>query len=297
MASSSARRLSASILLSLTQKALKKVENSMRLALESRGSERRIRTTEVRLPKRRCLSSPHPKSAPALENRPRFSRNYTVKELSGLHIGSDVDVSRPSSAVFTNLKPVDGLVRPHSMADFRGLVRAEKPSVMDRLNLKLLERHPQNVIKNKQASRREKSPLTSQEVESMVSGLKEIVKQSRIAQARKNRDEASNNTQQMLTEFSGFGSKIRRQRNARRVASGDSSCKELVGLIELVDARLSTSESLSLLKEIGIQYEPRTAAGRKNAMATGFSAALGGNGLKIATVGEPNQEEPEDQSY
>ena len=225
-------------------------------------------------------------------------RQYSPKQFSGLCIDARVDVSRPSSAVFTNLRSMEGLVRPHSVPpELKGFARPERASIMDRLNVKLLERHTRKPKHLKKGNTVEKKDVSLAEVESLIADLKLRVHQSKVTKARMNRDDQYTNTKQMLTEFSGFGSKIRMQRMTRRISSGDSSTKELAGLIELVDAKLSTTESLSLLKEIGINYEPRTAAGKKNAMATGFSAALGGNGLKISAGAESMPEESDTLDY
>lgn len=88
-----------------------------------------------------------------------------------------------------------------------------------------------------------------------------------------------------LLEKSGYSPKLLLTEYAKRVVNipktTESRANEIVALIDIVDNRLSTSEALTVLKQLGIDYQPRSALGKKNLMATGLSSLLASNGLKL----------------
>ena len=85
---------------------------------------------------------------------------------------------------------------------------------------------------------------------------------------------------QLLNEFSSYGLRIKH--GIKYVALPTwSPSSEIVSLIDAVDRRLSTNEALGVLKQLGIEYQPRSAMGKKNLMANGLSSLLASNGLKL----------------
>jgi hypothetical protein len=266
-------RLSASVLLSLTEKALKRVESKLRSAVATRAhSHHRSRSAEVRKPKSRENCSAQMRSSTAkssMGSRRKQPKTPTLRSIDGLDFDRQHDILRPTSAVFDYLRPIDGLVRPHTEYSGKGRPRASQV-LIDRMNLKLVKKH-----KSKAKRKENDEPVydnSNEDLDIVLRHLRQRVQKMKVGHSQ-------TNTKQMMTEFSGFGSKVLRKGNTRPVSSPDSSAKELVNMIELIDARLSTSESLAALKEIGISYEPRTAAGKKNATA----AALAAGGLKLGS--------------
>lgn len=110
--------------------------------------------------------------------------------------------------------------------------------------------------------------------------LRAKVRQVRIGQRR---EKGVSNGKQLLAEFSGFGMKIKGAKDSKNNVNNSiisDPIKELVSLIEVVDSSLSSSEALSILKELGVDYQPRSALGKKNAMATDLSAVLAPKGIR-----------------
>jgi hypothetical protein len=267
-------RLSASVLLSLTEKALKRVESSLRSAMGANFHIRRTKSAEVRKPRSREQTSAQSRSATAKSTTGsrKKQKSPIMREIKGLEFDLSRDVVRPTSGVFNYLRPVEGLVRPH--VDDSGRSRARTSQILiDRMNFKLVKRH-----KSKAARKEQEEPIQEdpgKDLDAVLHDLRQRVQKMKVRESHK-----MSNAKQMMTEFSGFGSRVLKKSNGGRpLSSGDSSTKELMNIIELIDARLSTSEALAVLKEIGINYEPRTAAGKKNATA----AALAAGGLKLGS--------------
>ena len=269
-------RLSASVLLSLTEKALRRVESSLRLAIGKEVPTRRSRSAEVRRPKSMDHVKTQPRSVTATSSSPPMKKLPVLREIGGLHLDHDRDVSRPTSAFFNYLRPSEGLVRPHS--DHSDTESRASQFLMDRMNFKLVKR-----CKSRARKDVDESAPENDKIHTILEDLRLKIRKMKVNDARRMRN-ATYNAKQIMTEFSGYGSKVLRRSGNRPLSSGDSSTKELMGIIELVDARLSTSEALAILKEIGINYEPLTAAGKKNATA----AALGG--LKLGSNDEADPE-------
>jgi hypothetical protein len=189
------------------------------------------------------------------------------------------DTFSPTWTVMRSFKAIEGLVRPCSSNHVGGGgSRKTSQSIADRLNVKLKQR----------ASRRPKedtSATTSSVLDDNLADIRLKIRELRVAENRRMRNRDSFNAKQLLTEFSS----VNRKRILNRpLTSPDASTRELSGLVDVIDARLSSSESLTILRELGIEYVPRTAAGRKNVIGTGLSAALGGT-----TVVKPSSETPD----
>jgi len=108
------------------------------------------------------------------------------------------------------------------------------------------------------------------------------IREIKVAEERRIR-EVKFDAKQLLTHFSSSGMKIQTMRDSPSSKNIDPM-KELVSLIEVMDSTLSTNEALSILKELGVDYQPRSAMGKKNAMATDLSAALASNGLRLTNL-------------
>jgi|LauGreDrversion4_2_1035121.scaffolds.fasta_scaffold08046_5 hypothetical protein len=97
----------------------------------------------------------------------------------------------------------------------------------------------------------------------------------------------------LLSEYSPYGIRVNRNWKPLKPANpSNDATRELVTLIDRIDQQLSSNEALSTLKELGIDYQPRSAFGKKNMMASDFSMALGQNGLKLndGTPSSPSKE-------
>ena len=277
--------LSSDVLLSLTESSLKKVVADLRAQLRAALEERRARksyrpsTTMARNP---CRGSPArvPKR-PGTEGPPR------IRATTGINLDPTRDLFVSSRTALSNATCNHGLVRPRSSLE--GLGCRGIQSVAERLHLKVSHAIHQGTTNGK---KRTKPGLSTEEMRSQVSELRAKIHEVKVLEERMIRD-LDYNPKQVLTEFSKFGVKVRNGRRHDRKTTTDST-KQLSALIDSIDAQLSTNEALAAFKQMGIEYHPRTAAGRKNAMATGLSAALAPNGLKLLASQEDAQEDDED---
>ena len=280
------------LLLSLTNKALDNVSKELKQLVEDSILKKRAKSAGSRLPKSRqrsrqkqCFTAPIVRKV--------VVPDYINRKVAFVRCEDSRDFGSTASMVLANFKPINGLVRPHSSPSGTS-ARNRSQSVTDRLNLKLLQRAATSSAVHKRAVVNpppEKPVLVRDDLDSTISDLRMKARETKVSEVRLTRN-ATYNAKQILTEFSRFGSSVRRKATRPR-PSPDSSTKELARLIEAVDAHLSTSGAMAILKEMGIDHVPRTAAGRKNVMATGLSAALGTNGLRLSSHPESCSDEVE----
>jgi hypothetical protein len=287
--------------LSFTEENLAKVvERLKRLLIES-ISNRKKRSRTLRRALRPVTSvtawSNHSRIA-SMTRRPasgclkgrNFDAHYT--DPSDIYASSESLIKRficsPSFLVQPQARQASG----HPATVDTSQVRPTSPAVMNRLSLKLNGRAPKRSAAEEhhaQSSSRNKrqqeifsvdsdDPECEDDMDTMINKLRVKIREVRVAEERMIRD-FHYNPKQLLTQFYDFGTKAKS--NARSASCTSDPCKELANLIECVDSNLSTNEALAVLKEIGIEYQPRSAAGRKNVMATDLSLALAPNGLKL----------------
>lgn len=122
--------------------------------------------------------------------------------------------------------------------------------------------------------------------------LKLKIHELKTAEALAMRKSSNYSPKRLLSEYSPYGIRVNRNWKPLKPLSNDAT-RELVTLIDRIDQQLSSNEALSTLKELGIDYQPRSAFGKKNMMASDFYMALAPNGLKLndGTPSSPSKEE------
>lgn len=280
------------VLLSLTNKALENVSTELKQRVEDAILKKRAKSAESRPLKSRKRS----------RQTQRFAAPIVRKLIVPEHFHRRVafscsedprDIGFTASMLLPHYKPINGLVRPHS-TPVGVSVGNRSQSVMNRLSLKLMARGKIPFSTGKLpvvTPPSDKPVLIREDLDNVISDLRMKAREAKVSEARQIRNNTYN-PKQILTEFARVGASVRRKLR-RPQTSPDSSTKELGRLIEIVDARLSTSSAMAILKKIGIDHVPRTEAGRKNIMATGLSAALGTNGLRLSSHPEGCSEEVE----
>jgi len=112
--------------------------------------------------------------------------------------------------------------------------------------------------------------------------LKDRIHEFKVHEAQNLKKGSAYAPKQLLSEFSDYGTRLKRNWKGVFTATPKSDpCRDLVALIDTLDQRLSTNEALAIFKELGVEYQPRSASGKKNMMASDLSLALAPNGLKI----------------
>ena len=275
--------LSSEVLLSLTETSLQKVVSDLRSQLATSQEERRARRTTrpATCPRRPVQSVP-----PPIEIRPATEGPSRIRIPVELHLDPSRDLFVSTRSALSNATCCQGLVRPRT--SLKGLGCRGTHSVAERLNLKV--KHTSVHLRDK---KRAKEDLNGGELKVLVADLRAKNHEIKVMEERMIR-ELNYNPKQVLTDFSQFGVKVRNGRRKEPKPHTDST-KQLSSLIDSIDAQLSTNEALAAFKQMGMEYHPRTAAGRKNAMATGLSAALAPNGLKLLTAQEESHEEIDDE--
>ena len=179
----------------------------------------------------------------------------------------------------------------HTLGDIEmARLCSSNPSIMHRLNLKLTSplRPGMSTVAHVAATggddEEPNKPETDLDV--LIAKLRVKIRQVRVAEERLIRD-LHYNPKQLLSDFALHGMKARRGCHIKPPTALVDPSKELIVLIEQIDAQLSTNEALAVLKELGIDYQPRSAMGKKNVMATDLSAVLAPNGFKLISKETP----------
>lgn len=123
--------------------------------------------------------------------------------------------------------------------------------------------------------------------------LKLKVHEIKTAEALALRKSNNYSPKRLLSEYSSYGIRVNRNWKPIKPNPTHDAARELVSLIDRIDQQLSSNEALATLKELGIDYQPRSAFGKKNMMASDFSMALAPNGLRLndGPPPSPNKEE------
>ena len=263
------------------------IERRRTLRLQSRSSSR-----PTTCPTSSTLKSSHfrvPRRA-ASQYRQNRHIEFKVSNSSDVFMCSDGLTQNAICSASFLVRPETPSVKQNVERDSLRL-RGSSKSVMNRLALKLGSHGPTSKSINptsprgmtRQPSIADQEDDNRNDLDSKVSELRLKVREVKVAEERLIRD-FKYNPKQLLTQFSEFSMKLRGSNGALPKTPPKDPSKALVGLIEQIDTHLSTSEALSILKSIGIDYQPRSAFGRKNVMATDLSQALAPNGLKLAST-------------
>ena len=163
------------------------------------------------------------------------------------------------------------------------------PNILNRISLKVQESRARRPMtcqtpdmarreKSRRYSRSESADITTANILD-INFLKLKIHELKTAEALALRKSRDYSPKRLLSEYSPYG--IRVNRNWKPLKQTNEAAKELVGLIDRIDQQLSSNEALTTLKELGIDYQPRSAFGRKNMMANDFSMALSPNGFRL----------------
>ena len=182
------------------------------------------------------------------------------------------------------------------------------PNILNRISLKAHEsrrRRPgtcqpsgmtrgtsKGLRRPRSASLESSSPLHPDEID--VDYLKLKVHELKAAEALALRKSNSYSPKRLLSEYSSYGIRVNRNWKPVKPTPTHDAARELVSLIDRIDQQLSSNEALSTLKELGIDYQPRSAFGKKNMMASDFSMALAPNGLRLNDGPPPSPSKDDD---
>jgi hypothetical protein len=177
--------------------------------------------------------------------------------------------------------------------------RSVSPNILNRLSLKVhaydLTRHDRlsgkSEISESNGGTRSKSGDSSEAPKLELPVLKEKIHEFRVLEAQILKKSKTYAPKQLLSEFSTYGTRV--NRNWRPLSSDPlhDPCRDLISLIDTLDQRLSTNEALAIFKELGIDYQPRSASGKKNMMASDLSFALASSGLKLTDGASVSKED------
>jgi len=118
--------------------------------------------------------------------------------------------------------------------------------------------------------------------------LKLKIHELKTAEALALRKSNAYSPKRLLSEYSSYGIRVNRNWKPLKPNPTNDAARELATLIDRIDQQLSSNEALSTLKELGIDYQPRSAFGKKNMMASDFSMALVPNGLRLNDWAPPS---------
>lgn len=266
----------------------------VRVTLPDSALERLVGMLRVRLSdaegRRREIKSSLSSKRPATCPNPFFNRATSPHRSSRpreLSLGLDTNVSRDiflKSAIQSDKCRLDS---------YFSQVDDSNKAVIHRVNSKITQlsrcgkaarNRSCSVTTGSSSRQHEKGERSEMDLQETLVKLRLRVREVKVAEDRQIR-EVNLNAKQLLTEYSAFGMKIKDKKNVEgRPKTSFDPLKEIVSLIEVIDSSLSTSEALAILKELGVDYKPRSVEGRKNAMATDLSAALAPNGLHLANL-------------